>query len=150
MIDVFNTVKAMADAFDRTLHQLAWNLADGIVALRRQELVHNLTEVSAHRPKLKKLPAKVRRALLNEAEAKHPPSIEASLKKVAKKPPRFLRIAGLLDKGTGIWSRDGGKTCYRVESPGKEPETYILQNLTTNKFLNVTLKTLVSRWKHTP
>lgn len=61
---------------------------------------------------------------------------------------RALRIRMLLEAKSGLWDRGGG--VYKVIGPGERPQTFDLENIDSGKVINATLKTLASRWKHTP
>lgn len=67
---------------------------------------------------------------------------------IDKNPPKLLRAITFLGNKKGTWDRGGGP--YKVIGPGEEPETFYLENVTTGKKINATLKTLAFRWKHIP
>lgn len=129
MSDAYQQMTILIEKFDATLRALAWDMVDHIFSNERAKMVKSLVEVNSPRP---------------VEQPSFAPIIKAELD---KKPTRLLRIASQLDEAEGVWSRDKGKNCYRVDGPGKESETYNLTNLTTNEQITVSLKTLANRWK---
>lgn len=107
--------------FQAAIATMAWGIAEEILEAQRKRLISGLTVVA----------------------------IKANTKSYfTKTPHRVTQAVSLLDSKKGTWDRGGGP--YKVIGPGKEPETFDLENVTTGKKINATLKTLAFRWKHIP
>lgn len=115
--------------FEDAITNMAWGIAEQIFDEQKKRLVSGLNNVVI---KASKKPA-------NTAEV---------TKQLEKRPFRVMQACRLLDSRNGTWDRGSG--VYKVVGPGKEPETFDLENATTGKKINSTLRTLASRWKHTP
>lgn len=117
--------------FEAALTTMAWGIAEKVFEEQRKRLVSELNDVAT----------KAEKPTAAMGIAKH-------MKQLEKRPFRVDRTCRLLDSKKGVWDRGSG--AYKVIGPGKEPETFDLENVATGKKINATLKTLAFRWRHTP